>query len=156
MQKLTRRWILAHITLHPTHPDCGSGCALGPHLFTLTAGFNTQVKLQWNIIIWRHLLTLTAHEVQFLSYPPPNRRTEQWEQTRCLIRAEVSALKRWNAKAKFPPKSVLSLYLSLPSLSVFLSSLPTLPFQERCHFHYSHEKMLSALFSKCWEISESL
>lgn len=38
------------------HPQC----TLGPHLLTLTAGFNTQVKLQWNIIIWKHLLTLTS------------------------------------------------------------------------------------------------
>lgn len=164
-QKLTQRWILVHITMntftqkhtravYSKHPQC----TLGPHLFTLTAGFNTQVQLQWNIIISRHLLTLTVHEVQLLSSPPPNRRTERWEQTRCLIHAEVSALKRWNAKAKSPlqifPLHFLSLSISFPIFSPL--SLATLPSQEWCHFHYSHGKVLSALVSKCWEISESL
>lgn len=92
-------------TVCSRHPQC----FLGPHLFMLVAGFNTQVKLQWNIIIWRHLLTLTVHEVQLLLSLPPNRRTEQWEQTHRLIHAEVSALRRWNAKSRVSPQKICSL-----------------------------------------------
>lgn len=43
------------------------------------------------------------------------------------------------------PRKIL---LSLFPLPYFLSSLVTLPFQEWCHFHYSHGKVLSALVSK--------
>lgn len=57
-QKLPQRWILAHVTSNtyaPKHTQtvCSKHpqCTLGPHLFTLAAGINTQVKLQWNIII---------------------------------------------------------------------------------------------------------
>lgn len=80
---------------------------------------------------------------------------ERWEQTRCLIHAEVSALEGWNAKAKLSPLKKISIHaFSLPSC--FFSSLTILPSQEWCHFRYSCGKVLSALVSKCWEISASL
>lgn len=102
---------------------------------------STRIILQRNIIIWRHLLTLTVHKVQFHTSRLPNRRTEQWEQTHCLIRAEVSALERWNTKAKFPlPKSVIPHPLPVAISFYFLCSHVAFPTQERCHFHYSNGK----------------
>ena len=62
--------------------------------------------------------------------PPPNRRTERWEQTRCLIRAEVSALEIWNAKSRAhpppsttPPKNLFSLSIC-PTIFSPLSRRP--------------------------------
>lgn len=102
-QKLTQRWIIMQITanIYTTKTVLEHPCALGPHLFMPIACSNARIILQRNFI-WRHSLTLTVHKVQFHTFRLPNRRTEQWEQTHCLIRAEVGALERWNAKAKSP------------------------------------------------------
>lgn len=135
--------------------------ALGPHLFMPIACSNARIILQRNFI-WRHLLTLTVHKVQFHTSRLPNRRTEQWEQTHCLIRAEVSALKRWNAKAKSPPPAPLNLLYLTPvlPLSPFSAfSLHTLPSRLKNGVTFTtlmEKKVLSALVSKCREISESL
>lgn len=55
-----------------SHSDClfqASVVYSEPSSLHADSCFHTQVKLQWNIIIWRHVLTLTVHKVQLLSSP---------------------------------------------------------------------------------------
>lgn len=115
----------------------------GPSSIQADGSFNAQVKLQWNIITWRHLLTLTAHEVQPLSSPLREQRSR--EQTLCLIRAEVSTLAKCKKNLSTPfqhphPKSVQSPANSFPIFPPPVSPRPP---------HLKNGVTFTALAEKC-------